>query len=107
MVGHPVYTCSRLIISNLKANIHIERLFIVYAALVYLVKGHGAGVPVKKSMRTDIFGDLIPDFSSSIFFLLLVPVHFYHTAIWVALVWSKRGCVLKIKCLLFSDFAGF
>ena len=59
---------------------------IVQAILVLLLKGHGAGVTVEKSMRTDFFFfffffcDLIPDFLLlsplflSLFFLsLLVP----------------------------------
>ena len=47
---------------------------IVQAVLVFLLKGHGAGVTVEKSMRTDLlllffFFDLIPDFFSLFSFL--------------------------------------
>ena len=80
---------------------------IVQAVLVLLLKGHGAGVTVEKSMRTDFFFfffffcDLIPDFFLfsplflSLFFLSLL-VSFFSPSSSVALVWSERGCDSKI-----------
>ena len=82
---------------------------IVQAVLVLLMKGHGAGVTVEKSMRTDsfffffffFFCDLIPDFFLfsplflSLFFLSLL-VSFFSPSSLVALVWSERGCGSKI-----------
>ena len=81
---------------------------IVQAVLVLLLKGHGAGVTVEKSMRTDFFSffffffyDLIPDFFLfsplflSLFFLSLL-VSFFSPSSLVALVWSEHGCDSKI-----------
>ena len=80
---------------------------IVQAVLVLLLKGHGAGVTVEKSMRTDFFFfffffyDLIPDFFLfsplflSLFFLSLL-VSFFSPSSLVALVWSEHGCDSKI-----------
>ena len=84
---------------------------IVQAVLVLLLKGHGAGATVEKSMRTDFFCfvfffcfffyDLIPDFFLfsplflSLFFLSLL-VSFFSPSSLVALVWSEHGCDSKI-----------
>ena len=88
-----------------------ERLLchIVQAVLVLLLKGHGAGVTVEKSMRTDFFFfffffffcDLIPDFFlfSSLFlslFFLSLLVSFFSPSSLVALVWLEHGCDSKI-----------
>ena len=81
---------------------------IMQAVLVLLQKGHGAGVTVEKSMRTDFFFffffffcDLIPDFFifSPLFLSLLflsLLVSFFSPSSLVALVWSERGCDSKI-----------
>ena len=88
-------------------KVDVTGFLLVYAVQVRLMKGHGTGVTTEKSMRTDLllfflfvvlfyFFRLDPlffllslPFSSC--FLLLFSVHFYRTAIWVALVWSRRG----------------
>ena len=82
---------------------------IVQAVLILLLKGHGAGVTVEKSMRTDFFFfffffffcDLIPDFFLfyslflSLFFLSLL-VSFFSPSSLVALVWLEHGRDSKI-----------
>ena len=80
---------------------------IVQAVLILLLKGHGAGVTVEKSMRTDFFFfffffcDLIPDFFlfSSLFLSLIflsLLVSFFSPSSLVALVWLEHGRDSKI-----------
>ena len=77
---------------------------IVQAVLVFLLKGHGAGVTVEKSMRTDFFFFFFffLRFDSRFFssfllsFYLSFLVSFFNPSSLVALVWFERGGDSKI-----------